>query len=132
VSGLRVLQTSRSKSRIYLERGTSLLAVLSLAEQAKNRDGMVVNAIQSSIAFAYAYTIAKLGLRCRGQDHSEVLALITSIKTPESARLTVLLQRILDQRSALYYGDQPVSSELAARVVRLAKSVGDLVRSAVG
>ena len=127
----RVVQTSASKSRVYLKRGESLLALVGEAERVGNHDAVVVSGIQASIAFADAYTVSKIGARCRGQDHSDVIMLIASVRTQDAARLATLLQRVLDRRSALFYGDVSVGPSDSARISRLADAVAELVRAAL-
>lgn len=121
----------RSRAAVYLRRAENLLKVMEAADQAGNPDGIVTNAIQSSIALGDAFTVFLIQRRCRGQDHSEVLLLVRECPSSSAPEVGRLIQHILNRRSELLYGSEEVSLRLARELASFSRKLDSVVRSAV-
>ena len=125
----RVTAVSKSKASVYLGRARNLLAMMEEAESKSNGDGVAVNGIQAAISFCDAFTVAKLGLRARGQDHLEVVSLISRIPTAPASTLATLAQGVLGKKGEVEYGEQEVTLAAAARIATSVRKIGRLVSS---
>jgi hypothetical protein len=132
MAGTRVEILSRNKAAIYLRRGENLLATMTLAEEAANPDGLATAGIQASIAFADAFTVWTLQQRSRGQDHSEVVAVIARSRSPAASEVAKLVQRILNRKSEVEYGAKEVRMPEARLIGRDVRKLGTVVRAALG
>jgi len=121
----------KQRAIVYLRRGKNLLSALEQAETSRNWDGVATAGVQAAISFADAFTIAKLGLRSRGQDHQEVIPLIARIQTKSSSDLAARVQTILNRKSEVEYGDRDVSAADARWIAQVVRKVGALVSSAL-
>lgn len=97
------------------------------SEERKNSDEVAISGVQATIAFADAFTIVKLGLRCRGQDHREVVGLISRIETEKASALGAKVQAVLNRKAEVEYGDRDVRPADAARIATAVRSIGELV-----
>ncbi len=97
------------------------------AEARENSDGVATNGVQAAIAFADSYTIAKLGLRSRGQDHHEVIGLISSVGLEQSAELAGQVQAVLNRKQEVEYGERDVRASDAARIASLVRKIRSIV-----
>jgi hypothetical protein len=132
VPGSRVEVLHRSKAQIYLRRGENLLATMRLAEEAANADGVAAAGVQAAVAFADAFTVWTLQQRSRGQDHSEVVAVIARSKAPTAPEVAKLVQKLLDRKSDVEHGVRDVQSSEARLIGQDVRKLAALVRSAVG
>jgi hypothetical protein len=123
----RIRSVPKQRSTVYLRRGWNLLSIVEKAEEIRNWDGVATAGVQSAIAFSDAYTVAKLGLRSRGQDHMESVTLVSRVGTAASAALAAELQKVLSRKSEVEYGDREVSAADARRIAQLARRVGAIV-----
>jgi hypothetical protein len=119
----------RSRADVYLRRGRNLLLVVERAEADKNWDGAAVTGVQAAIAYADAFTISKLGLRSRGQDHAEVVPLIARVGSENSANLATDVQKVLNRKSAVEYGDRQVSADDSRTISRDLRNIARIVES---
>jgi hypothetical protein len=101
--------------------------MVDLGEKSNNPDGIATNAVQSAIAFADAYTIRHLQQRSRGQDHHEVVTLISRVRTEESKRVASAIQEILNQKNLVEYGESDVSRADARDLARSLRKLANIV-----
>ena len=123
----RTVAVPKPKATVYLHRARNLLEAMENAEERKNNDAVATSGIQATIAFADAFTIARLGLRCRGQDHQEVVGLISRVGTERAADLAAKVQAVLNRKTEVEYGDREVSSADANRIARAVREISQLV-----
>ena len=124
----RSIAIPRLRAAVYLRRGTNLVAAMEQSLGSGNNDGAATSGVQAAISFADAYTVAKCGLRSRGQDHHEAVALVSGVGSPPAKRLATLLQKILNRKSAVEYGDRDVTSEDASEIARAVREVHTIVK----
>ena len=123
----RTVAVPKPKATVYLRRARNLLEAMNDAEKRKNSDAVATNGVQASIAFADAFTIAKLGLRCRGQDHQEVVGLISRVGTESAANLAAKVQAVLNRKTEVEYGERDVSLGDANRIASTVREIDELV-----
>jgi hypothetical protein len=130
-TGSGVYSVERSKSRIFRDRARKLLEIVDAARGLRNYDGMASAGVQAAISLADTYTVAKLQQRSRGRDHLEVVKLIRRCGGDEATEVAALVQRIVNRKTDVQYGDRPVrprdAEEIDEEVHRLAKLVFDAV-----
>jgi hypothetical protein len=97
----------------------------------KNGDAVAVTGVQAAISFSDAFTVAKLGLRSRGQDHQEVVRLISTVGTSTASSLAPLLQTGLNRKSEIEYGDRDVTLGDAARIAKAVRMIAKLVSAEI-
>jgi hypothetical protein len=123
----RVEILPKQKAGVYLHRAENLIATMEAAAMAKNPDGVAVTAVQATVALADAYTILTLQRRNRTPDHREVVSLIASARSEHSAAIAGIVQRVLDRKSEVEYGNRAVrlndAEDLAKSVRKLARMV---------
>jgi HEPN domain-containing protein len=123
----RTVPVPRARSSVFLRRGNNLFALAEAALHENNHDGAATCAIQASIALADALTVRRLGLRSRGQDHREVVALVAQMDLRKGDRISTLIQAILDRKTDVEYGDTEVSKADARQLVAWAREQRELV-----
>jgi len=123
----RTVAVPKAKATVYLRRAQNLLEAMNDAEARRNSDAVAVTGVQATIAFADAFTIVKLGLRCRGQDHQEVVGLISRVGTEIAASLAAKVQAVLNRKTEVEYGMRDVGSLDATRIARAVRDIGELV-----
>ncbi len=99
------------------------------AESTSNGDGVAVNGIRAAISSCDAFTVAKLGLRSRGQNHLEGVSLISGIPAAPASTLATLVQGVLGKKAEVEYGEQEVTLAAAARIAHSVRNIGTLVTS---
>ena len=92
-----------------------------LEDQRLNSAGL--EAIHAVISACDALTVARLGLRCRGEDHREVLHLLSRIKEEGLSEVHRQVSQVLSVKSMVEYGGVGLSSEQTKRVVAQAERV---------
>lgn len=97
-----------------------------------NFDVAASSGVQATIAFADALTVAKLGLRSRGQDHRDVVTLIARIRSPRAGRIASLVQAVLDQKNEVEYGESQVGRSEARGIVERVRELRQLIQAEVG
>jgi hypothetical protein len=128
----RTVAVARSRSAVFLKRGNGLYSLAEEALRGKNHEGAATCAIQASIAFADALTVQRLGLRSRGQDHREVVAVLAQVDLLKGTRISTLMQAILDRKTSVEYGDSEVGKADARQLVDWASELRQLVLSEIG
>jgi len=123
----RVEILPRQKARVYLNRAENLIAAMEAALLARNPDGVAVTAVQAAIAFADAYTVLTVQQRSRSPDHREVVSLISSARTRDSGQIAGLVQRMLDRKSEVEYGNRAVRIDDAKDLANSARKLARLV-----
>jgi len=131
-TGGRVYTLERARARIFLNRGKKLLEMVEKARELHNYDGMATVGVQAAIAFADAYTVSELQQRSRGQDHAEVVRLIRLSRAVDSSEIAGLVQRVLNRKTDVQYGDRPVRPSDAESISADVKRISQLVSAAVG
>jgi HEPN domain-containing protein len=126
-----VNETPRERAALYLRRGEDLLSTAQLALAAGLTDGVATSGVQAGIALADAYTVGKLGMRSRGQDHFEAIGLIQRVTGPEAKRVAVLFQRIVERKTEVEYADRTVSAADARQLLESARRLASLVRQSL-
>jgi hypothetical protein len=116
---------------LYLK-AAELVQSEELAEAATVATG---NAVLAAIAAADAICCAAAGVRCRGQDHRQAIALLQEVTA--DAGLARALRDVLDLKDAGHYGLSNVSSENCLTALRRARALldggpGDGPRGGVG
>ena len=122
---------AKSRAAVYLRRGQNLRKAMEEAEERKNDDAVAVTGVQAAISYSDAFTVAKLGLRSRGQSHQEVVRLIATVGTPTASRLASQVQLVLNRRNEVEYGERQVNAGDAARIARIVREISDLVTAEV-
>lgn len=125
----RVVATGKSRSPVYLRRARNLTALMEQASASKNNDGAAILGVQAAISYSDAFTVARLGLRSRGQDHREAIRLIASVGTPGASKLAALVQTVLSKKSEVEYGDREVTSKDSTRITSAVREIRDLIAS---
>ena len=92
-----------------------------------------LEAIHAVISACDALTVARLELRCRGEDHRDVLQLLERIPDVRSTDLKKQVSQVLSAKSSVEYGGEGLSPEQAGRLVtqaeRVVKWVSDRLRT---
>jgi hypothetical protein len=127
----RIQVLPRSKAQIYLKRAENLLATVELAEAAENADGVATAGVQAAVSLGDAFTVWTLQRRSRGQDHAEVVAVIARSESPGAPEVAKLLQKILNRKSDVEYGDREVRMADARQIAQDVRKLAKLVRAAV-
>jgi HEPN domain-containing protein len=128
-AALRVTALSKQKAAVYLRRARNLLAAATLAEDRKNWDGVAVASVQATISFADAFTVRTLGLRSHGQDHGEVVPLISRVSTEAASELARCVQTVLNRKNDVEYGAREVSANDARQILRVARKIEAIVEA---
>lgn len=123
----RTAAVSRSRARIYWRRGQNLIRAMAFAENAGNLDGIAICGVQAAVSLGDAFTVSRLGLRSRGRDHGESVRLIATVEATQAARLASLVQRVLNKKSEVEYGDREVTRPEAAEIATLAREIEAVV-----
>jgi uncharacterized protein HemX len=121
MSDSRAETLPKSKAGVYLRRAENLLQAMRWAEEARNADGVAVAAVQAAVALGDAFTVFTQQRRSRAQDHHELVKLVAQSRTKSSAEVAGLVERILDQKSEVEYGNRDVrlaDAEVLAKAVR--------------
>ena len=82
-----------------------------------------LEAIHAVISACDALSVARLGLRCRGEDHREVLHLLNRIKEEGLSEVHRQVSQVLSVKSSVEYGGVGLSTEETKRVVVQAERV---------
>lgn len=127
----RTAAVPKARASVYLRRAQNLLAAMREAEERKNGGAVAVEGVQAAISFSDAFTVAKLGLRCRAQDHPEVVRLIATVGTEAASKLASHVQLVFNRRSEVEYGEREVTARDAARTATIVREISDLVASGV-
>jgi HEPN domain-containing protein len=105
-------------------------ARMALEDQRLNSAGL--EAIHAVISACDAVTVARLGLRCKSEDHRDVLHLLSRLKEEGLSEVHRQVSQVLSVKSMVEYGGAGLSSEETTRVVvqaeRVVKWVTDQVK----
>jgi hypothetical protein len=123
----RTAGCSRAQARVRLDQATKYREVAELV--ASEGDDVPASAsvgaglaVLAGIAAADAACCAALGQRSRGQDHQQVLALLSEVE-PDGREAARHLQRLLDIKDTAHYGVIYVSSPELRRAIRRAEQL---------
>lgn len=94
---------------------------MALEDQRLNSAGL--EALHAVISACDAVTVARLGLRCKGEDHRELLHLLGRIKEEGLSEVHRQVNQALSVKSMVEYGGAGLSSEETTRVVAQAERV---------
>jgi HEPN domain-containing protein len=96
-------------------------ARIALEDQRRHSAGL--EAIHAVISACDAVTVARLGLRCKGEDHRDVLHLLSRIKEEGLYEVHRQVSQVLSVKSMVEYGGAGLSSDETSRVVVQAERV---------
>ncbi len=92
-----------------------------------------LEAIHAVISACDALTITRLELRCKGEDHRDVLQLLDQITEAKGTHLKRQVFQVLSAKNRVEYGDLGLTVEEAGRLVvqaeRVVRWVGAEIRS---
>jgi hypothetical protein len=94
---------------------------MALEDHRLNSAGL--EAIHAVISACDAVTVARLGLRCKGEDHRDVLHLLGRIKEEGLSEVHRQVSQVLSVKSMVEYGGAGLSFEETTRVVVQAERV---------
>lgn len=137
-SKARTASCTREDAQERLRRAESFLYVADLAlgecvdmpdsDDAINLSGVAAAlAVLAGIAAIDAACCHRLGVRSRGQDHAQAVALVRDV-VPYGAELAKDLDRLLDLKDNAHYGILGVADKEATRAVEWARRTIDRVR----
>lgn len=114
---MKTVQVERSGWTSYWERATELFQSMKMNLGDDRLNAAVIDAVQCAISISDAFTIARLGLRCASQSHSDATALFSQASVsgpvnPHTHRLTTLLSI----KSHVEYGPSLVRPQDARKV----------------
>ena len=96
-------------------------ARMALEDQRLNSAGL--EAIHAAISACDAVTVARLGLRCKGEDHRDVLHLLSRINEEGLSEVYRQVSQVLSVKSMIEYGGAGLSSEETTYVVVRAERI---------
>lgn len=128
MSDSRFEMLPRSKATVYLNRAENLLATMEMASKTRNADGVAVMAVQAAVALGDAFTVWSQERRSRAHDHHELVKLVAASRTKGSSEVAGLIQRVLDKKSAVEYGNRDVRLPDAETLAKATRKLADLVR----
>jgi hypothetical protein len=88
--------------------------------------------IHAVISACDALTVARLGMRCRGEDHRDVLRLVDRIPDTRWADLKRQITDVLAVKNMVGYGGEGLAPERARRVVLQAGRIVRWVSESLG
>lgn len=122
----RTQDCNRAQARVRLEQARAFLEVAELVgaeeDDLANEHVSAALAVLAGIAAADAACCTTLGLRSRGQDHRQALALVTKAG-PDGKSLARALGQLLNIKDGARYGMVFVNPEQARRAIRYAKTL---------
>lgn len=120
----------RGKSKLFMARARDFVLSAQDARQQQRNDVAVSNAAHAVIFSCDALTVHLLGVRCRWQDHRELLALLprTSVPDPDDRARQILA--VLNLNRVADYEDRSVSAREADTVLKQALRILEWVEDA--
>ncbi len=109
MSGSRVADVPRVRSNSYLKRARSFANLMETALQQGNSEGAALAGVHSVIASCDALTVHFLGLRSKGQDHREVIRLLSRLDLPASFLTQV--RGVVELKTVVEYDDRSPSAQ---------------------
>jgi HEPN domain-containing protein len=91
-----------------------------------------LEAIHAVISACDALTVAKLELRCKGEDHRDVIQLLRRIDAPGCVAVQRQVAAVLSAKNRVEYGGEGLSPSDAERVVVQSERVVGWVSQQVG
>lgn len=113
----RVERLPKERFRSYRDRAEGLARTMEDADRNGQRHGAALTAIHAALSAADALTVFYLGERSRGQDHQELVALVSRLPLDESGAYARRLASILGKKTEAEYGASGVTVREAAAVV---------------
>jgi hypothetical protein len=98
-----------------------------MALEDRRLNGAGLEATHAVISACDAVTVARLGLRCKAEDHRDVLHLLSRIKEGGLSEVQRQVSQVLSVKSRVEYGGAGLSPEETARVVVQAERVVEWV-----
>lgn len=130
----RTKNCSRKDAHVRLMQAESFVKTAQMvAEETKNEFNPGVSAslaVLAGIAASDAACCARLGVRSRGEAHSDAVALLGTV-IPHGAIMAKDLQRLLNRKDDSHYGVTFVSSLDALRMISWARRIVASARVAV-
>ena len=107
----------------FLARAREFAGTARMAMEDQRLNSAGLEAIHAVISACDAVTVARLGLRCKSEDHREVLHLLRRIKEEGLSEVHRQVSQVLSVKSMVEYGGAGLSSEETTRVVVQAERV---------
>lgn len=127
---VRVESLPKSRYLPYRRRASSLLSTMERAVVDGQVHGASLAAVHATIAAADALTVFYLGLRSRGQDHRELMALVRRLPLERASESAGRLGSVLTRKSEVEYGSvEPSHREVDALAANCRKFVEWAFRS---
>lgn len=131
-SPARTEAVSRDEYRAYLVKATEFVGTAHRALEDQRLNSASLEAIHAVVSACDALTIFRMELRCRGQDHRDVLALLGRIPDTGVHDLRRQVSEVLSVKNRVEYGGSGLSSPQTERIVLQAKRVVRWVSEHVG
>ena len=133
-SKARTQSCDRNDALIRLAQAESFFLAAELIVESESADatpGVAASlAVLAGIAASDAACCARLGVRARGQSHSEAIELLSAVE-PSGAEMAKDLRRLLNRKDDSQYGLAFVSAGDASRMVSWAKRLLDHAQRAI-
>jgi hypothetical protein len=124
-----------AQARVRLNQAKAFLEVAELVggeeDELATSDVAAALAVLAGIAASDAACCATMGVRSRGQDHRQALALLAQI-APDGKVLERDLDRLLSIKDDAHYGMLHVSSQRTAAAIKQARRLVDAVAVHLG
>jgi hypothetical protein len=127
----RTVVVARQEAPAYLAKGREYAVGARRALEELRLHGAGLEAIHAVISSCDALTIARLELRSRGEDHRDVLQLITRIKDSGISDLQRQVSQVLSVKNLVEYGGEglllPQTQSLVLQAERVVRWISDHV-----
>ncbi|MCI4327867.1 MAG: hypothetical protein L3K16_09635 [Thermoplasmata archaeon] len=123
----RVRNLPKSRSTVYLARARQYEQQLTVAVEHRRWEAAGLSAVHLVIASVDALTCAKLGKVWGGEDHAGVVDLLRETGGPGVEPVVRQVSSVLEAKTRVEYGAEPVSSVLASEMAKQAGRVFDFV-----
>jgi HEPN domain-containing protein len=129
--GPRTAAVPRREALPFLRKAEEFVATAKSALRESRQNSAGLESVHATISACDALTIDRLELRCRGEDHREVLRLIDRIEAARKAGLPRQVLQVLAVKNLVEYGGEDLSEAQASKVVAQAERVVHWVRGAI-
>ncbi len=127
----RVAQIPASQQGLLLKKAEEFAMAMAADLAARRFNAATSAAVHCVVAASDCLTVRELGLRSRGQDHLETLALLRSLAIPRISELLRQVRDVLSAKHAAEYSHESIDEEQARTAVKQASRVLAWIRSRV-
>jgi HEPN domain-containing protein len=129
LSQLRTESIPKSRFSVYLGKAEEFQQAAETALKRGDHNAAAANAAHAVISGCDALVAFHLGLRCKGEDHREVVQLIRRTPAGDTRDKERQIFLVFDSKRVAEYEDRDVSEEEAILATSSAKRILDWVRS---